>query len=145
MCEECVERIGCNKCKWADNAVQGGKCKREFPNIKLAKPVFKSDRFDTLRFCCDFEPKGYCVKLKENWKGFEDWYEQYKRDWDNRPIEGKTVSYTIDGNESVRYQVSLKDFIYGTLFEDGKLKVVTKMYYKKTKGGFGYKLVVDNI
>lgn len=145
MCEECVERIGCNKCKWADDAVQSGKCKREFPNIKLAKPTFKSDRFDTLRFCADFEPREYCVKLKEQWKGFDDWYEKYKRDWDDRPIDKETVSYTIGCDEGVRYQVLLKDFIYGTLFENGNLKVVSKMYYKRVKGGFGYKLMVDNM
>lgn len=82
----------------------------------------------------------------ENWQGFEDWYEKYKRDWDDRPIENKTVTFVLDGNEKVRYHVKLSDFIWGDLFDEGgNFKAIFKQYYKRSDKGCGYKLVTEEL
>ena len=142
MNENFCERIGCNSCKWG--ALD--ECKRECSRLKLSKPTFKCNRFDSLRFCSDYEPCSFRVKLMENWQGFEDWYEKYKRDWDDGPIENKTMTFVLDGNEKVRYHVKLSDFIWGDLVDErGNFKAIFKQYYKRSNNGCGYKLVTEEL
>ena len=42
--------------------------------------------------------------------------------------------------------VPLMDFVNGTMYDaDGNLKYVERKYYKRTKDGFGYKLVKESV
>lgn len=60
--------------------------------------------------------------------------------------EGRIPHITFEPKgEEVRYRVRLEDYIYGTMFEGNKLKAYEKIYYKRTKEGFGYKLVHEKI
>lgn len=54
------------------------------------------------------------------------------------------IAFEPKGKE-IRYRVKLDDYIYGTMFEGNKLKAYEKVYYKRRKEGFGYKLVHEKI
>ena len=56
-----------------------------------------------------------------------------------------TVSLVIDGNQNVRYQVRLSDWIQGSIFAGSKLKTISKVYYKRTREGAGYRVVTEKI
>lgn len=137
------ERIGCTSCKFGFD----GLCKREFGKLKLRKGPFSCNRFVRQGFCADYQPAGWRVSLKESWQGFDDWYEKYKLYWlDGRAEIKGTMSFVLDGNNDEWYEVDMLDFVYGTLFdESGKFKAVRKVWYKRTKKGFGYTLVHEAI
>ena len=85
--------------------------------------------------CKEFEPKKICRWLYEHWDGIYGYFgEDFK-------LKG-LVWLIVDGDESVRYGVAYEDFWDGTFLNpDGTLKWVEKMYYRRTKKEFGYKLV----
>lgn len=119
---------------------QESTCKRlDHKKYKFAVPWFKAYDCGQMsgQICKEFEPKEICKWLYEHWDGIYGYFgEGYKP-------EGK-VWLTIDGDTSVRYAVLYEDFWNGTfLNDDGSLKWVEKMYYKRTKKYAGYKLVVE--
>ena len=73
------------------------------------------------------------------------WLAEFERQWMPKPINSSTISLVIDGNQNVRYQVLMSDWIQGSIFEGAKLKTISKMYSKRTKEGAGYKVVTEKI
>lgn len=106
--------------------------------------------------CSDFEPNGSYLAALPYWHGFEHWREwmrRQNREDDPRPQDMidrlnkgfvPHIAFEPKGKE-IRYRVKLDDYIYGTMFEGNKLKAYEKVYYKRRKEGFGYKLVHEKI
>ena len=128
--------VGCGSCKHfnvrADMDGVESTCKRiDHKHIQFAKPWFKS--YDCGQqssiMCNDFEPAERCVDLCRRWTDPID----YACKGDESRIKGK-VWLCLDKDQSVRYAVTMRDFWYGTfLNEDGSLKWIEKMYYKRSK------------
>ena len=137
--------VGCGSCKYHDpRGDQEGfesPCKRiDHKHIQLAKPWFKS--YDcgqqSATMCNDFEPKDWCVYLKEHWTNPLD----YAAMGDESRIHGG-ISLCLDKDQSVRYVVEYRDFWFNTFRNsDGSLRWYQKSYYKQTrKSPTGYVLV----
>lgn len=103
-------------------------------------------------FMCSCMPTIPCRHFKPVFSVFEEqtmdmstWLAEFERQWMTKPINSSTISLVIDGNQNVRYQVCMSDWIQGSIFEGSKLKTISKMYYKRTKEGAGYKVVTEKI
>lgn len=140
--------VGCGSCKHfnvrADMDGVESTCKRiDHKHIQFAKPWFKS--YDcgqyTRTMCNDFEPDEGHVYLYKHWTDPID----YACKGDESRIKGK-IWLCLDKDQSVRYAVTMRDFWYGTfLNEDGSLKWIEKMYYKRSKKSpIGYVLVRED-
>ena len=138
--EENWSCLQCGQCKYfkvdADRSVST--CKRlDHKHIKFAVPWFKS--YDCGQYsgsvCRDFEPSDLVPWLKEHWISWDDY-------WEGEELKG-TISLVLDGDTSIRYVVSRKDFTDGTFLDaDGNLKWIEKTYYKQSrKSPTGYILV----
>ena len=68
----------------------------------------------------------------------EEWYKTFGGDF-------KHIEFVLDNDQSVRYSVDYADFFYGNLIVDGKFKAKAKQYFKRTREGFGYKLVIEKL
>lgn len=113
-------------------------CKRiDHKKIKFAKPWFKS--YDCGQYsqhiCAEFEPRDSCKWLKEHWDGVHGYF--------GKSYQPKgMIWFTIGEDTSVRYGVPYKNFWDGSFVDfNGELNWIEKMYYKRTKGGFGYSLI----
>ena len=142
VCEYDVENYHCGHCKYYNN------CKRiDHVTIQFAKPWFKT--YDRNQFsgniCSDFEPADHCTHACKTWTGFEDYWPKYVEQWLPYSNTDVLVYFTLNGDASVRYGVKLLDFVYGTMFDGNVLKASVKTYYKKTRDGFGYKLIKEKI
>ena len=132
--------LQCGQCKWfkVDADRTTSTCKRiDHKHIRFAFPWFKS--YDCGQFapfvCKDFEPSDTCPWLKDHWKGWDDY-------WQGEEPSG-TISFILDGDTSIRYKVSRKDFVDGTFLDpEGNLKWIEKEYYKQSrKSSIGYVLI----
>lgn len=136
-----VEHYGCQDCR-----CRGEKCKRiDHKTIKFAIPWFKAYDYTCHAICSDFEPAAYMKYANEHWTCFEDYWKGYVEQWLPYQNTNVNVYFTLHGDTSVRYGVPLMDFVNGTMLDNGVLKAVEKMYYKRTNKGFGYKLVREPI
>ena len=108
--------------------------------------------------CSDFKPDGSYPAALPYWHGFEHWREwmnKQNREDDPRPQDMidrlnqnviPYIAFEFKGDkEEARYRVALENYIYGTMFDGNKLKAFEKHYYKRTREGFGYKLVKEKI
>lgn len=143
--QDMVYFLGCGSCKYCNPCAnmegQESKCRRlDHKHIQFAVPWFKSYDCGQLSaiMCADFEPVDWFKYLKEHWTDPLD----YAAGGDESRIRGK-VWLCLDGDQSVRYAVTMRDFWFGTfLNSDGTLKWVEKMYYKRSRTSpTGYKLV----
>lgn len=142
------ENIMCMHCIYDNPDPRKCSCKRvDHKVLQFAKPWFKSyDCGSNHVICRDFKPKPECIYISRNWTTFDDYWKDYVRNWLPYSNTETTIGLVINGDLSVRYYVKLMDFVNGTMFtEDGKLKTVSKHYYKRTKDGFGYKLVKEQV
>ena len=142
MSDNEIENYHCGNCKYFHN------CKRiDHTTIKFATPWFKS--YDQNQFngciCSSFEPSNSCVYACQTWTGFDNYWPQYVEQWLPYKDTNKLVYFTLHNDTSVRYGVPLMDFVNGTMIKNGILKAVQKMYYKRTKDEFGYKLAREPI
>lgn len=103
-------------------------------------------------FMCSCLPSIPCRHFKPVFRVFEAqtrdmsrWLTEFERQWMPRPVSMSTVSLVIDGNQNVRYQVRLSDWIQGSIFAGSKLKTISKVYYKRTRDGAGYRVVTEKI
>lgn len=122
--------------------------------IEFAAPWFRCDPEAGGMICCEFEPKGIFVyDLKNYWTNYENWqtdwydtqYDYLTEEQREEKKDNSIVWFTLNGNTNIRYGVRAKDYIYNTMYDGNKLKAVKKIYYKKTKEGFGYKLMREDI
>ena len=142
MCKEHVENYHCGSCKYYHN------CKRiDHQAIQFAKPWFKT--YDRNQFsgcvCSDFEPAEWCVYACKAWMGFEYYWPRYVEQWLPYKNTSVLIYFTLNGDTSIRYGVKLLDFVYGNMIDGNILKASEKVYYKKVKSGFGYKLIKEKI
>ena len=139
--DEC-SHLGCGDCIYCDPRGDmdniTSPCKRiDHKHIQFAIPWFKS--YDCGQrsggICNDFQPNCWELWLIRHWK--PEFKEVYK---DN--TNTKYVGLCLDKDQSIRYYVKFEDFFNNTFKnEDGSLKWVKKCYYKRTRIGFGYKLI----
>lgn len=132
--------FGCGDCKHFRS------CKMVDGNyLQFARPLFLCETSWTHIPCKDFEhAQPECADMKK-WTNFDDFWSAYKKAWlpyENEKIE---IPFVVNGDESVRYYVPLKNFLDGTMKKDGKLMATKKKYYKQTREGFGYKLITEQI
>ncbi|WP_407397765.1 hypothetical protein [Treponema sp.] len=133
------EHYRCSECKHFRN------CKRvDNDKVKFAKVWFLSEPNCPI-VCCDFELRDYMIYAKQNWIDFETYWREYVENWLPYGNTDRLVYFTLNGDTSIRYGVRMMDYVYGYMYSDNKLNAVEKMYYKQTRGGFGYKLIREGI
>lgn len=137
-----VDSYRCKNCKFFRK-----NCKRiDHETIKFAVPWFKSYDCDFGTVCSDFLPAGYMKYANEIWTGFDDYWVGFVNQWLPYKNTNKLVYFTLHGDTSIRYGVSLLDYVYGNMIEEGILKAVEKEYYKRTrKSPTGYVLIHEPI
>ena len=152
-CKDCKHYIPANV-----NHPHGCTHRYDHAKIELAHPWFDSFPYERVPPCSDFEPDGSYPALMPYWHGYEHWKEwliRQNREDDPRPQEyveeisknfRPSISFMIKGDKTETiYSVDKDNYIYGTMFDGNKLKAFKKKYYKRTKEGFGYKLVEEEI
>lgn len=135
------EHYHCSECKYYHK-----NCKRvDNKLVSFAKPWFKCiDGGSTV--CCDFELKDYMVYAKRNWIDFDTYFKEYVENWLPYKNTNTLIYFCLNGDTSIRYGVKLLDYVYGNMYSsDDMLNAVEKMYYKRVKSGFGYKLMREPI
>ena len=138
--------LGCGDCKFCDpkGDLDGVKspCKRiDHKHIQFSVPWFKS--YDCGQrsggICNDFEPKEWKLWLYRHWKP------EFKDKTKGKQLSSipRTVDLCLDKDQSIVYKVKAEDFFYNTfLDENGNLKWIEKMYYKRSrKSPIGYELI----
>lgn len=128
--------ISCKDC-----AFYHPKCKRiDHHHFTFGRPWFQSEHYSCgiAGLCRDFQPTSTYPWLYHHWIGWDEWVKGFNRKFQD-------VALCIDGDQSVRYYVSWKDFAENTfLNSDGKLKWMYKRYYKKSKHNpIGYRLITE--
>lgn len=150
-----VDNLRCSECKFyrVDADRNESLCKRiDHKRVKFAVPWFKSYDCDHGCICSDFEPVEYYPAMYKNWHdigGFINWWPLFVDQW--LPYKNTEVLtyFTINDDTSIRYGVKLMDFVNGTMFKNGKLMAVEKMYVKHHKRSpkhpTGYEIVKEVI
>ena len=144
-----VEHLYCGDCKFfrVDADRHESFCKRiDHKQVRFAIPYFKC--YDCNQsagiICSDFVPATQYKQIVKEWKGFDEYWNNYVDQWLPYGNTDTTVGFTLNGDNKVRYYVKLMDFVNGTMFsQGGMLKWVYKRYYKQDRNpkGFGYTLV----
>lgn len=125
-------------------------CKRiDHKSVQFFRPWFKS--YDCGQYsgiiCADFVPASWCINAVKEWNGFDEYWENYIEQWLPHSNTNRSISFFINGDTSVSYQVKLLDFVYNTMFDDhGGLKAISKQFYKRDKTSpVGYRLITEKI
>lgn len=130
--------IGCKDCLF-----NGENCKRiGGTNLEFVRPWFASQPSGFHIPCNSFVPKHPEYADMKEWTNYDDFLPVYMEAWWSGR---KRCGFMINGDRSVWYFVPLEKFIDGTMIQDGKLMATHKEYYKRTREGFGYKLVSEEI
>jgi hypothetical protein len=151
MKEKEVENYHCGSCKYfkVDADRSESTCKRiDHKTIQFSVPWFKS--YDCGQFsgiiCSDFIPADWCINAVKEWRGFEEYWYNYIKQWLPYSNTNTYISFIINGDKNIRYHVKLMDFVYGTMFDNNKLKAYEKVYYKKNKkSSIGFELIIEPI
>lgn len=141
---------GCGNCKYfkVDADRSESLCKRlDHKSVKFAVPWFKSyDCGQSYHLPCDdFEPKHMDYVDAKEWTGFADFWQAYVQAWLPYQNEDILLWFTLHGDTMVEYGVPLKMFLDGSMIQGNTLMAKKKRYYKRTKEGFGYKLIYEEI
>lgn len=133
--------LGCKDCLY-----NGENCKRiGGTNLEFVRPWFACQPSGFHVPCNSFVPKHPEYTDMKEWTNFDDFWTVYKEAWLPYGNENVDCGFMFNDDRSVWYYVPLKKFIDGTMIQDGKLMATYKQYYKRTKEGFGYKLVKEEI
>ena len=132
--------FGCGDCKYFRS------CKRVDGNsLQFARPWFLCETSWTHIPCKDFEHAHPEYADMKKWTNFDDFWNAYKKAWLPYENENIEIPFVVNDEKSVWYYVPLKKFLDGTMIENGKLLATKKKYYKRTREGFGYKLITEEI
>lgn len=117
-------------------------------SVQVARPWFLSQANPFP--CSDFFPSDIHVfDLAHYWIDYESWYADWLLEWKNgiskEDFEKSSIGLCLNGDNSIRYHVKMKDWIYGTLFDGDTLRAFKKEYYERTRSGFGYRLIHESI
>lgn len=131
-----VDNLGCGSCKFFNKG-----CKRvDHDNVEFGTSVFNDTRKHHI-ICSDFCPSETYVQICKDWDGFDEFWSLYVEQWLPYGNTNKLIPFIVNGNTSVRYMVPLLDFVYGRMYDGDRLLAVEKMYYTRTRQGFGYRLL----
>lgn len=105
--------------------------------------------------CSDFEPDGSYPAALPYWHGFEHWREWKRRQeiedyngeerYNRLKPQNNLIGFELKQEPNVRYYVRLEDYVNGTMWDGNRLKAVKRGSYKRTKSGFGYKWIREEI
>lgn len=120
--------ICCHDCQYCD--VRGEQpnvvspCKRiDHKTIQRAIPWFKSYDCNG-SICSEFIPVAHRKWLKNHWKP----------DFNRRPVDGSVITLVLNGDQSVRYEVTKESWWDGSFKdENGNLKWIRKYYCVRSK------------
>ncbi len=148
--ESNVDRLFCSCCIHRDHSsvsLSKGTCKRELlPKLRFSASPFSCDRFGSRSICSDFSPTSWCVAIINNWKGFDNYYQNWLKYWKPKGVEHDYMSYILNGEENINYHIKYEDFVFNRLFRlDGRFNAFRRQYYKRKKSGFNYELVTEYI
>ena len=89
------------------------------------------------------------------WHGYDHYIEwQERQDIEDYGSEERynrlkpqdiAIGFELKQEPNVRYYVRLEDYVNGTMWDGNRLKAVKKGYYKRARGGLGYKWVREEI
>ena len=136
------EHYRCRDCKFYHN-----NCKRvDNDKVKFWKPWHQADDRQSANIVCrDFVLKDYLLYARKNWIDFDTYWSEFVECWLPYKNTNILVYFTVDGDDAM-LGVPLMDFVNGNMYDaDGNLKYVERKYYKRTKDGFGYKLVRESV
>ena len=137
--EEFDEALMCGQCRYA-----GEKCKRvDGKRIRLYHPWFAPHSAQQHFICRDYTPADWCVYIKTHYPGYEKYAENpdVQREIRNR----KSVGFFVGNDEDTIYHVLADDFVNGTMWDGSVFKAYEKQYYVRTRSGFGYRLVTEQL
>ena len=133
------EELHCRHC-----AYHGIKCKRA-NNITVnlvsdcAHPHYGSYQ----GICSDFAPNPNYLFYFKNWTSFQDYFDHAAPDIPRPNLADQTAAavFCFNGDRSILYFVSQNDFIFGNLYQDGKLRTVYRQVKTKnihSSSGYSY-------
>lgn len=137
--EEFDEALMCGQCRYA-----GEKCKRvDGKRIRFYHPWFAPHSAQQHFICRDYATADWCMYIKTHYPGYEKYAENpdVQREIRNR----KSVGFFVGNDEDTIYHVLADDFVNGTMWDGGVFKAYEKQYYVRTRSGFGYRLVTEQL
>lgn len=142
--EEDCPNLKCGDCKFYKNG-----CKKiDGKHIRYYLKVFTPcDEGASNTICSNFVPMHpEYADIKGKWTNFDDYWKVYSNVWLFAHEKTQGIALHLDDDDDTIYYVPLKVWLYEDLCDaDGKLKAYKKAYYKRTREGFGYKLVCEEI
>ena len=133
------EELRCRHC-----AYQGTKCKRANNiTVNLVSTCAHVHRGSYQGICSDFAPNPNYPFYFKHWTNFQDYFEHAAPDISRPNLADQTAAATFcfNGDRSTLYFVSQNDFIFGNLYQDGKLRTVYRQVKTKnihSSSGFSY-------
>jgi hypothetical protein len=151
-----VGNFRCKDCKHFSFVLPQGECKEggcqkriDHNRVEFACPWFKCAPEECGLPCSDFEPSSIHVDDIKHWTGWKDYWKKFVKTWLPYQNEDILVYFVVNGDNSIRYGVPLKKYLYGTMFDGNKMLATEKMYYKKhnvtKERTFPYELVREVI
>lgn len=145
-CKDCIHF----KARLPSNDYKGCTYRFDHSKMEYAHSWFVSCPEDYGPICSDFEPNGLYKAALPYWHGIAHYLEWRKRQ--DAELQGGEyhekevrIGFEISSHPEERYYVKFDDYFYGKMWEGDKLKAFMKKYYRRTKRGFGYELVTENI
>lgn len=132
------DRYFCGDCVYYSLPKNGkpSRCKRiDHDVIKFSKPYFEcydGNQYNGI-LCSDFYPSNHMKYARAHWPGFDLYWEYYVKEILPYGNTNTYVWFCLNGDTSIRYGVPLLDFVFGTMVEEGRLRAVKKMYYKRNR------------
>ena len=150
--------VGCGNCiHWnslwdAKHGKGKSTCKRiDGDIIQFYKPTFLISAPPTHFPCSEFSPNPMYKQLYANWRGFDEYINNYMTYWDptlpRRYHTTANTCFTVNHDYDVIYDMRLADYVEGNMWRaDGKFNVHTKTYYKRSRRSpTGYQLIHEDI
>lgn len=133
------EELRCRHC-----AYQGTKCKRANNiTVNLVSDCAHLHRGSYQGICSDFAPNPNYPFYFKSWTSFQDYFDHAAPDIPRPNLADQTAAavFCFNGDRSILYFVSQNDFIFGNLYQDGKLRTVYRQVKTKnihSSSGYSY-------
>ena len=113
--------------------------------IEHAAPWFVSSPEENGFPCNKFEPSSIHVyDLKNYWVNYNTWLSDWIQEWNNSKEFNDCKWFTIGKDRSIRYGMSMLEYINGNIIINGKLNCFQKMYYRRSQSSpIGYELIIE--
>lgn len=133
------EELHCRHC-----AYHGIKCKRaNNTTVNLVSDCAHLHYGSYQGICSDFAPNPNYPFYFKNWTSFQDYFDHAAPDIPRPNLADQTAAavFCFNGDRSTLYFVSQNDFIFGNLYQDGKLRTVYRQVKTKnihSSSGYSY-------